>query len=152
MQPVLTYNISWGVGNIYQKLSGHTYINPDGQVVDCSSVTVTFSSSQHFQKFYATAVKEGNNYGFENDILVDIQGNNPTGILLYELTNQDANIDFSFTISASSLFNGDGNYRIGLYVQNDDGVWNYEYFLLGENSEQLQENNLKKLQVPVKTL
>ena len=152
MQPVLTYDISWGVGNIYQKLSGHTYINPEGQTVDCSSATITFSSSQHFQKFYATAVKEGNNCGFENDILVDIQGDNPTGILLYELTNQDANIDFSFIISASSFFNEDGNYRIGLYVQNDDGVWNYEYFLLGENSEQLQENNLKKLQVPVKTL
>lgn len=152
MQPVLKYNISWGAGNIYQKLSGHTYINPEGQTVDCSSATITFSSSQHFQKFYATAVKEGNNCGFKNDVLVDIQGDNPTGILLYELTNQDANIDFSFTISASSFLNGDGDYRIGLYVQNDDGVWNYEYFLLGENSEQLQENNLKKLQVPVKTL
>ena len=150
-QPILTYNLIWGTGNIYQKLSGKTYINPSGQRVDCSSVTVTFSSSQHFKKFYATAVKDGNNYGFENDILVDINGDNPTGILLYELTERNANVEFSFTISTSSLTSGDGNYRIGLYVQNDDGVWNYEYFLLEANNLQLESSDKLLLQALVKT-
>jgi len=95
---------------------------------------VTFSSSQHFKKFYATAVKSGNDYGFINDVLVDIRETNSTGILLYELTERDANTNFSFTINTSSLTSGDGEYRIGLYVQNDDGVWNYEYFLLEANN------------------
>lgn len=150
-QPILTYNLTWGTGNIYQKLSGKTYIDPSGSRVDCSSVTVTFSSSQHFKKFYATAVKDSNNYGFENDILVDINGDNPTGILLYELTERNANVEFSFTISTSSLTSGDGNYRIGLYIQNDDSVWNYEYFLLEANNLQLESSDKLLLQTPVKT-
>jgi hypothetical protein len=95
---------------------------------------VTFSSSQHFKKFYATAVKSGNDYGFINDVLVDIRETNPTGVLLYELTERNANVNFSFTINISSLTFGDGEYRIGLYVQNDDGFWNYEYFLLEANN------------------
>lgn len=76
---------------------------------------------------------------------------NPTGILLYELTERDANVNFSFTINTSLLLSGDGEYRIGLYVQNDDGVWNYEYFLLEANNLQLEESNNLLLQAPVKT-
>ena len=150
-QPILTYSINWGTGNTFQKLSGKTYISPSGQRVDCSTLTVTFSSSQHFKKFYATAVKSGNDYGFIDDILVDIRETNPTGILLYELTERDANVNFSFTINTSSLTSGDGEYRIGLYVQNNDGFWNYEYFLLEANNLQLEESNNLLLQVPVQT-
>ena len=150
-QPILTYSINWGTGNIFQKLSGKTYVNPSGQTVDCSSITVTFSSSVHFKKFYATAVKNGNDYGFINDVLVDIRETNPTGILLHELTNRDANTNFNFTINTSSLIAGDGQYRIGLYVQNDDDIWNYEYFLLESEGGQLEDNIENILQVPVIT-
>lgn len=150
-QPVLTYSLTWGTGNIYQKLSGKTYTNPSGNTVDCSSLTVTFSSSQHFQKFYATAVKDGKAYGFDNDILVDIRQTSPTGVLLQELTQRNANTNFNFTINASSLTDGDGVYRIGLYVQNDDGIWNYEYFLVTSAHDQLTSNDNLKFQVPVVT-
>ena len=145
IQPILTYNLTWGTGNVFQKLSGKTYVNPSGQTVDCSSVSVTFSSSRHFKKFYATAVKEGNDYGFENDVLVDLT----TGTLLYELTERDANVNFTFTINTSSLTGGDGEYRIGLYVQDDDGIWNYEYFLLEANNLQLESSSGEILQVAV---
>ena len=148
-QPVLTYNLTWGTGNVYQKLSGKTYITPSGSTIDCSSVTVTFSSSKHFKKFYATAVKSGNDYGFDNDILVDIRQTNPTGILLYELTERNANTNFNFTINSSSLTAGSGEYRIGLYVQDDDGIWNYEYFLLTSENEQIESSDNLLLQVPV---
>ena len=151
VQPLLTYSVNWGTGNTFQKLSGKTYISPSGQRVDCSTLTVTFSSSQHFKKFYATAVKSGNDYGFIDDILVDIRETNPTGILLYELTERDANVNFSFIINTSSLISGNGEYRIGLYVQNNDGFWNYEYFLLEANNLQLEESNNLLLQVPVQT-
>ena len=134
-QPVLTYTLTWGTGNVYQKLSGQNYVAPGGSTVNCSSLTVTFSSSVHFKKFYATAVKDGNDYGFDNDILVDIRQTNPTGILLYELTDRAANVDFSFTINASALLAGGGQYRIGLYVQDDNNVWNYEYFLLTSSGD-----------------
>jgi len=151
-QPILTYTVNWGTGNIYQRLSGKTYTTPTGTTVDCSSITVTFSSSVHFKKFYATAVKSGNSYGFENDILVDIRETNPTGILLYELTSRDANVNFNFTINTSSLTDGDGIYRIGLYVQDDNNVWNYEYFLITTDPAYLQSNTSDRLTVPVVTI
>ena len=149
-QPILTYTLNWGTGNIYHILSGKTYTY-NGNTVDCSSLGVTFSSSVHFKKFYATAVKSGNDYGFENDILVDIRETNPTGILLYELTSRNANTDFTFTINASSLTAGDGEYRIGLYVQDDNGMWNYEYFLLDSSENALLDSESLYLQVPVVT-
>ena len=150
-QPVLTYSVTWGTGNVYQKLSGQSYLDASGNTVDCSSITVTFSSSMHFKKFYATAVKSGNAYGFDNDILVDIRQTNPTGILLYELTERAANVDFNFTINSSAFTAGDGEYRIGLYVQNDDGIWNYEYFLLTSSGNILETSDGDLLQVPVIT-
>ena len=150
-QPVLTYTLTWGAGNIYQKLSGNTYTDAAGNTVDCSSVTVTFSSSVHFKKFYATAVKDGNSYGFDNDILVDIRQNNPTGILLYELTERNANVNFNFTINTNQFTDGDGQYRIGLYVQDDNGIWNYEYFLVDTSGTQLVTSDGYNLQVPVVT-
>lgn len=150
-QPVLTYNLTWGTRNVYQKLSGKTYLDANGNSVDCSSLQVTFSSSVHFKKFYATAVKSGKAYGFENDILVDIRDTNPTGVLLYELTQRNANVNFNFTINTSSLLDGDGEYRIGLYVQDDNNIWNYEYFLVTSGGDNLVTSDGNYLQVPVVT-
>ena len=150
-QPVLTYSLTWGTGNVYHKLSGKDYIAPDGTSVNCSSLTVTFFSSVHFKKFYATAVKDGSDYGFENDILVDIRQTNPTGILLYELTERAANTNFNFTINGTSLTAGAGDYRIGLYIQDDNNVWNYEYFLVTSSGDFIETSNGDLLQVPVVT-
>ena len=150
-QPILTYSLTWGSGNIYQKLSGNNYVDNNGYTINCSTLTVTFSSSVYFKKFYATAVKDGSNYGFENDILVDIREINPTGILLYELTERAANTNFSFTINASSFTAGAGDYRIGLYVQDNNGVWNYEYFLVTSSGQLIETSNGYLLQTPVVT-
>ena len=150
-QPIITYNLTWGTGNVYQKLSGKTYTAPNGQTVDCSTLTVTFSSSKHFKKFYATAVKEGQQYGFIDDVLVDIRNQHPTGIMLYELTERNANINFSFTINTNFFKQGDGQYRIGLYIQDDDGIWNYEYFLITSESDYLASNETYLFQVPAGT-
>lgn len=149
IQPNLTYDLTWGTGNVYQKLSGKTYTAPNGQIIDCSIVTVTFFSSKHFKKFYATAVKDGKDYGFIEDVLVDIREINPTGVLLYELTSRDANVNFSFTINTSQLIDGDGAYRIGLYIQDDNNIWNYEYFLLDNVDTPLESSDNYLLQVPV---
>ena len=153
-QPILTWSLNWG-NNTAQKLSGKTYTNPSGTTVDCSQVSVTFQSSVDFKKFYATAVKNGSDYGFENDVLVDIRELNPTGVKLHELTSRSGNTNFTFTIKSSSFTQGEGQYRIGLYVQQNDGTWNYEYFFLTteDNSEhknvQLSDSSI--LQVPVIT-
>ena len=150
-QPILTYNLSWGPYNNSGKLSGKTYTDLNGNTVDCTYVDVVFYSSIAFTKFYATAVKDGNDYGFINDVLVDIRTTNPTGIKLYEVTNGTAATNYTFRINASSLLDGDGGYRIGLYVQQADGIWNYEYFFITSNNEKYQLSNGDFLQVPVKT-
>ena len=154
-QPTITYSVNWG-NNAAHKLSGKTYVNPSGTTIDCSQVSVTFSSSTHFKKFYATAVKDGNDYGFINDVLVDIRETNPTGVKIHELTERNANVDFSFTINTNThLTAGEGSYRIGLYVQQDDGTWNYEYFFVTTESggahKNVQLSDSKILQVPVIT-
>lgn len=148
-QPIITYSLNWG-NNSAQKLSNNIYEDPQGNNIDCTKVIVTFSSSLYIKKFYATAVKEGNDYGFINDILVDIQETNPTGIKLYDLNERNANTNFNFTINASQL-SGGGNYRIGLYTQTTDGTWNYEYFFITNDDKNVQFNNNDILQVSVIT-
>ena len=171
-QPTITYSLNWG-NNTAQKLSGKTFVNPSGVTVDCASVTVTFSSSVNFQKFYATAVKEGKNYGFHQvivdplvyDVLYDIgigwptggssgtdaYTETPTGVKVYELTNRNGSTNFSFTINVNShLTAGEGLYRIGLYVQQADGTWNYEYFFVPVGSDYFDVGTSgTHLQVPV---
>ena len=147
----LTWSLTWGDYNYAQKLSGKTFTDPDGHVVNCQSVTVTFSSSVNFHKFYATAVKSGKNYGFISDVLVDIEGSTPTGVKLHELTDRTANTSFNFTINASSLLEGDGIYRIGLYVQDINGFWNYEYFFIPVGDDYFEDSDGLLLTVPVQT-
>ena len=170
-QPTITYSLNWG-NNTAQKLSGKTFTEPDGTVVDCNTVSVTFSSSVNFSKFYATAVKTENTYGFyqqtinsvKYDILSDIGIGWPTenasgdaytttatGAKVYELRERSGGTDFTFTINANNHFtSGEGIYRIGLYVQNSsDGVWNYEYFFVTSQNQQVELSNSDLLQVPV---
>ena len=154
-QPTLTYSLIWNEYNYAQKLSGKSYTHPNGYVVDCSYVDVSYSSSVAFKQFYATAVKDGRNYGFVNDIIVDFQGSSPTGVLLHDYASGKGSTNYTFRIYASSLLVGDGSYRIGLYVQQSDGTWNYEYFFLTTEQDsshpQFNVKNGDALQVPVKT-
>lgn len=147
----LTYYVIWGDYNSAHKISGKTFVDPEGHTVDCQSVGVRFSSSVNFVKFYATAVKSGKDYGFINDVLVDIEGSTPTGVKLYELTNRNANTEFTFTINASQLLEGDGVYRIGLYVQDTTGFWNYEYFFIPVGNDYFEDSDGLLLTVPVQT-
>lgn len=154
-QPTLTWSLSWNQYNIAQKLSGNTFTDPDGHLVDCTYVDLTYHSSVNFTKFIATAVKDGKEYGFINDVLVDIQGPNPTGVQLNTRVNGTALTNYSFRIYSSSFLDGDGSYRIGLYVQQADGTWNYEYFFLTTESDgshlNFELSTGDYLQVPVIT-
>lgn len=151
-QPTLSWSLNWG-NNKAEKLSGKTFVNPSGQSVNCAEVEVSFQSSVDFKKFYATAVKDGLDYGFIDDVLVDIEGAHPTGILIHELTNRAGHTNFTFKIKVNShLLSGEGLYRIGLYVQQTDGTWNYEYFFVpvGDDYFDLKVQG-DHLQVPVIT-
>lgn len=154
-QPTLTYALLWNQYNYAQKLSGKSYKHPNGYTVDCSYVDVKFSSDMAFKQFYATAVKGGKNYGFVDDVLIDFQGASPTGVLLHDYANGRASSEYTFRIYSSSLKDGDGTYRIGIYVQSTDGTWNYEYFFLTTETDgshpQFNVKGGDPLQVPVKT-
>ena len=123
-------------------------------------------------KFYATAVKDGNNYGFHGvtngsaayDVLYDVgigwrndggsgtYTTTPTGVKIYELTSRNGNTNFNFTINVNNhLTGGEGLYRIGLYVQQTDGTWNYEYFFVPFGSDDFVTSDGNQLQVPIIT-
>ena len=155
-QPTITYSLTWNQYNSAQKLSGKTYVNPNnGKTVDCTYVDLTYSSSAAFKKFYLTAVKAGKNYGFVNDVLIDINGASPTGVKLHERSSGEASTNYSYRILASQFSDGDGSYRIGLYVQQNDGTWNYEYFFITTESNgshlDFYTKDGAQFQVPVKT-
>ena len=151
-QPSITYTLTWGANNSSGKLSGKTFTNPSGNQVDCNTLTVSIEAPQ-FKNLYVTAVKEGNDYGFINDVLVDIRETNPTGVLIQEWRGVRSSGTYTATINATNhLTAGGGTYRVGLYIQNLDGTWNYEYFFVpvGHDYFDLQSEGVH-LQVPVIT-
>lgn len=155
-QPLLTYRLDWTpYNNPSEKLStAAPFFRPDGVKVTPNKVDLYFSSSVDFKKLFVTIVKEdGRNYGFIDDVLVDIEGDNPTGILIADYYLNKANVEFSETIDADNHFKfGDGLYRIGLYVQDYDGYWNYEYFFIPTDSDYFELIDESLLQVTVKTM
>lgn len=71
------------------------------------SVSVTFSSSEDYRSFECRATKEGDPYG------VGI------GALLAAFSYTPAGVERTFEIYDDHLVNGDGIYRITLYVQTE---------------------------------
>lgn len=86
--------------------------------------TVNFSSNVHIKQFLARATKGNEEWGIDK------------GVLIAEINNRDANTQLSFDIiTANHLTDGDGEYRIGLYLQNDDDLWNLdEMFIVTNNN------------------
>lgn len=76
---------------------------------------VVFTCDTDLQAFEARATKQGNQYG------VGI------GDLLCRIETVEADTDISFSLSAESLTQGDGAYRVSLYGKADD-----QYFDFGE--------------------
>ena len=151
---IASYELDWG-NNTAQKLSGKTFVNPSGQTVDCNIVSVTCTVGlSALNKFIVTAVKDdGRNYGFYNDVLVDCEGSSPTGVKIVEYSDIAAGSTKTFQIRANYHFTaGEGVYRIGLYVQNNDGTWNFEYFFFTYGgTTQFETSDGKDFQVPVHT-
>lgn len=154
-QPILSYRIDWTpYNNASHKLStAAPFYTPEGKLVDPTKVDLYFSSLVDFQKLYVTIVKEdGRDYGFIDDVLVDIEGENPTGRLIVDYYLNKANVEFQVTINANNHFkDGDGLYRIGLYVQDYDGYWNYEYFFITSEGDYFELVDESLLQVTVQT-
>lgn len=149
-QPILQCSLDWTpYNNAAHKLSmAAPFYIPNTQVlVDPRKVDLHFVSNEYLEKIYITVVKEGDSYGFINDVLVDLT----TGIKVVDYSQQPP-ASLSVTLNSVNHFKkGDGNYRVGIYAQNAEGYWNYEYFFVAFRDMPLYTRDEEAFMVPVKT-
>ena len=75
-------------------------------------ITVSFQANAPYQKFECRATKTGENWGVGK------------GELIASFSQTPANTSRTFEIYDDYLLHGDGEYRISLYAQGEDGSWN----------------------------
>ena len=76
------------------------------------SITVTFSTDTVSRSFECRATKVGDNWGVG------------VGTLVASFSTTPANTARTFEIYDDYLTSGDGDYRISLFAQGEDGSWN----------------------------
>lgn len=95
-------------------------------VVPYDKVVVTFTSDSPYQAFECRATKAGEPFG------------RGKGALLASFSQTPANTQRQFELYNSFLLSGDGDYRISLFAQGEDGSWNdNEGFKLADQSKLL---------------
>ena len=95
--PQLTFTES---GNVISTVSGYNFIE------------VSFYSDIAYVQFECRATKSGENYGVG------------VGRLVASFSSTPANVSRTFEVYDTDLVNGEGEYRISLYAQSEDGGWN----------------------------
>ena len=101
--PNLTFTVS---GSIVSDETGYNFI------------TVTFSADAEYQAFECRATKAGENWGLG------------IGPLVAAFSHTPANTQRTFEVYDTYLVQGDGDYRISLFVQGMDGSWNDNWGLI----------------------
>lgn len=76
------------------------------------SLSVTFSADGAYTAFECRATRSGASWGVG------------TGALIASFSATPAGVQRTFEVYDDYLLQGDGEYRIGLYVQAADGSWN----------------------------
>lgn len=76
---------------------------------------VTFYADSSYKQFECRATKAGSDWGLG------------IGSLIATFSQTPANTSRTFEVYDDFLTNGDGEYRISLYVQGEDGAWNDTY-------------------------
>lgn len=105
--PQLTFSIS---GTKVSSVSGYDHID------------VTFSSDIAYQAFECRATKAGESYG------------RGVGRLIASFSTTPAGTSRTFEVYDDDLVNGEGEYRISLYAQSQDGGWNDNHMFLPAQS------------------
>lgn len=80
---------------------------------DC--IVVSFQADAPYQAFECRATKVGEEYGLGR------------GTLIASFSQTPASTERTFEIYDDFLVNGDGEYRISLFAQGEDGSWNDNY-------------------------
>lgn len=96
------------------------------------SITVVFSSDIPYQKFECRATKNEDEYGVGK------------GELITSFSHTPAETIRSFEIYDDFLLKGDGLYRISLFAQSEDGVWNDDTGFLTAENELFLTSSLEK--------
>lgn len=108
--PQLTFSIT---GSKVSAVSGYNHID------------VTFSSDIAYVQFECRATKAGESYG------------RGVGRLVASFSTTPAGVSRTFEVYDTDLVNGEGEYRIGLYAQSEDGGWNDNYGFIPAQSSGL---------------
>lgn len=118
--PELTFSVS---GNKVSDEPGFDYI------------IVAFQSDIPYQAFECRATKVGEDYGVGK------------GALVASFSTTPANTQRQFEVYDDYLLNGDGEYRISLFAQGQDGSWNDNHGFIpsGESETMLTADRLEYL-------
>lgn len=81
-------------------------------------ITVSFRSDIPYQAFECRATKIGADYGVGK------------GALVASFSATPANTNRTFEVYDDYLVHGDGDYRISLFAQGEDGSWNDNYYYI----------------------
>lgn len=114
--PQLTFTIS---GTKVSAVSGFNHID------------VSFSSDIAYTQFECRATKAGESYG------------RGVGRLVASFSMTPANTSRTFEVYDTDLVNGEGEYRIGLYAQSEDGGWNDNFAFIPDSSTGLKTSDNK---------
>lgn len=85
-------------------------------------ITVTFQADIVYQAFECRATKVGEDYGVGK------------GALVASFSTTPANTERTFEVYDDYLLSGDGEYRISLFAQGEDGSWNDNYYYIPSGS------------------
>ena len=114
---------------------GITFTYTGGKVSAVSGydhISVTFSSDIAYTSFECRATKAGENYG------------RGVGRLIASFSTTPAGTSRTFEVYDDDLVNGEGEYRISLYAQSEDGGWNDNYAFIPSGSTGMQTNDSTK--------
>lgn len=114
--PQLTFSIT---GNRVSAVSGYNHID------------VTFTSDVAYTQFECRATKSGESYG------------RGVGRLVASFSMTPAGTPRTFEVYDTDLVNGEGDYRISLYAQSEDGGWNDNHAFIPAQSTALKTSDDK---------
>lgn len=96
------------------------------------SILVSFRSDMPYQAFECRATKAGEPYGVGE------------GALIASFSSTPAGVEREFAVYDDFLVRGDGQYRISLFAQGEDGSWNDNYGFIPSGSSGLRTADGKK--------
>ena len=105
--------------------------NRISNVAGFDSITVSFTTDIASKAFECRATKVGASYGLG------------MGTLVTSFSTTPANTTRSFEIYDDYLINGDGEYRISLFAQGEDGSWNDNGYFIPTSSGGLMTSDEK---------